>query len=226
MTAGLANPAGTGRRDLWLAAGLAAALHALLFVGLPAALVFAPARAGQNPGVTSLEIALTGPAAPSASVPELPKEPEIAPLPEVSQADPEAIREPEPALARPEQVPEITQPEAGRPEPPKANPAAPSAGSSGAKAAMVSRHNIVYPPEAMNEGREGAPVVRVEVLATGRAGKVEMVEGSGHADLDAAALSGLKTAWYQPATDGRRPVASTRLFQPRFVMENGRPRVR
>jgi hypothetical protein len=39
-------------------------------------------------------------------------------------------------------------------------------------------------------------------------------------------VSGLKTAWYQPALDGRRPVTSTRLFQPRFVIEDGRARVR
>jgi protein TonB len=220
--------------DLLVAAGLAAAVHALLFVALPVALVSAPAQAGQSPGVTSLEIALAGPSAPSApprrgsptSPTELPKEPEPWPLPEVSQAEPaEAIHEPEPALVRPEQVPEVTQPEALRPGPPGPGSQPPSGSSSGAKAAMVGHHNIRYPERALAEGRTGAPVVRVEVLASGRAGAVELVEGSGHADLDEAAVNGLKTAWYRPANDGRRPVGSTKLFQPRFVIEDGRAKV-
>ena len=218
--------------DLLVAAGLAAAAHALLFVALPVALVVAPAQAGQNPGVTSLEIALAGPSAPSAptrpaSRAELPRDEEPAPLPEMLGPEPaEAIREPEPVTVRPEPLPEVTAPETVRPASASPSPQAPSAGSSGAKAAMVGRHNIRYPERARAAGRTGAPVVRVEVLASGRAGAVELVESSGHADLDEAAVNGLKTTWYQPATDGRRPVASTKLFQPRFVIEDGRAKVR
>ena len=225
------GPPAPGRGDLFIAAGVATAAHALLFVALPAALIVAPAQAGQNPGVASLEIALAEPAAPSAptrpvSRAELPQDEEPAPLPEVLGPEPaEAIREPEPVTARPEPLAEVTAPETVRPASVRPSPQAPSAGSSGARAAMVGRHNIRYPEKALAEGRTGAPVVRVEVLVTGRAGKVELVESSGQADLDEAAVSGLKTAWYRPATDGRRPVASTKLFRPRFVIENGRPKV-
>ena len=69
--------------------------------------------------------------------------------------------------------------------------------------------------------------LRVEVTGSGRATRVEVAESSGHADLDAAAVEGLKRARYLPASDGRRPVASAHLVKVRFELTaDGRARVK
>ena len=216
---------GHAQGDLWIAAGVALAVHALLFVALPVAMALTPAQAGQKPGVTSLEIALSAPPAAPArnSAPE--------PEPTKPAVEPEPEPEPEPLpVAPPESASPLSNPESRTRNQElgtrNQEPSAPSTGSSGAESAAWSHHNIRYPEKALEEGRTGAPVVRVEVLASGRAGRVELVESSGHPDLDEAAVNGLRTAWYRPATDGRRAVASVKLFQPRFVIENGRPKVR
>ena len=246
---------GAKRRDLLVAAGVALGLHALLFMALPVALFLSPAHAGQSPGVTSLEIALSSPApkrprpAPVAPDPEPEpalEEPVLLPKPEL---EPESVSEPEPALTAkreaPAAIPEPAPVSLPAPPPPAPRLPAPppdpepgtrnftrrggpepSISSSGARAATWSHHNIRYPETALREGRTGRVGVRVEVLASGRAGEVELVESSGHADLDRAAVNGLKTAWYDPATDGKRVVTAVQLFHANFEIENGRAKVR
>jgi len=212
------------RSDLWAAGLAAAAAHAALLVWVPAALL-APAVAGQKPGVTSLEISLSASAEPrraarleAAPVPPVEREPAMLPRVDV----PEPLREWQSPTAEPARVAVAKVPEF-----PSSAGAAPSAASSGAKAAAVAGHSIEYPRWARLERREGVAVARVEVRSDGRAGKVQLVRSSGHADLDAAALEGLRLARYQPATDGRRPVAGV-LEQPvRFTLtEDGRAVVR
>ncbi len=232
---------GAKRGDLLVAAGIALGLHALLFMALPAALFLSPAHAGQSPGVTSLEIALSSPApkpprpapvAPDAEPEPALEEPVLLPKPEL---EPESVSEPEPALtAQPEApaaIPEpapvsLPAPPLPAPSPSPSESGALSVSSSGARAATWSHHNIRYPEMALREGRTGRVGVRVEVLASGRAGEVELVESSGHADLDRAAVNGLKTAWYDPATDGKRAVTAVQLFHANFEIENGRAKVR
>jgi len=222
---------GQGRKDLFLAAGVALGLHVLLFVTIPVALILAPAQAGQSPGVTSLEIALSAPA-PAAAPQPVPvadpapvPAPAPAPVPEEPAVEPAV--EPEPELA-PEPLPlALPVPPSPRPDPePGTRNQEPSIPDAGARAAAWSRHNIRYPESALREGRTGGVTVRVEVLASGRAGRVELAESSGHADLDEAAVNGLRTAWYLPATDGRKAVTATQLFRARFEIVNGRATVR
>jgi len=203
------------RADLLLAAGLAVAAHAALFASIPAVLVTS-ARAGQRPGAVALEIALSEPAAP---VEEM-----VVPMPRMDLAEPvESLREPELAAPplKPPDLPDLAVP-AARPR-----PRTPASGVPGARAAAVADCHILYPRPAQREGRQGAVTLRVEVTGAGRAGRVAVVESSGHADLDAAAVEGLRRARYLPATDGRRPVASTHLVKVRFELSaDGRARVR
>ena len=60
---------------------------------------------------------------------------------------------------------------------------------------------IEYPLEMWDEGVEGETVVRVRVNETGGVDSVEVVESSGHPQLDSAAVAGARELRFQP---GRR----------------------
>lgn len=58
-----------------------------------------------------------------------------------------------------------------------------------------------YPRSARRRGREGAVTVDVTVLDSGEVSSVEVVSGSGYADLDSAAVSAVRSARFSPATE-------------------------
>lgn len=56
-----------------------------------------------------------------------------------------------------------------------------------------------YPQEARKKGMEGEVLLRVEVLASGRVGQIEVKQSSGHEPLDRTALSTVKQWRFIPA---------------------------
>jgi len=60
----------------------------------------------------------------------------------------------------------------------------------------------VYPQEARRRGYEGEVLLRVEVLANGRVGRLEVKKSSGYEILDRSALSAVKQWKFIPANEG------------------------
>lgn len=56
-----------------------------------------------------------------------------------------------------------------------------------------------YPSQARQNGWEGTTILRVEVLADGVTGVVEIVQSSGYRSLDEAAIDAVRAARFQPA---------------------------
>jgi len=70
----------------------------------------------------------------------------------------------------------------------------------------------VYPRSARRRGREGVVTVEISVSDSGEVSGVEVIAGSGHKDLDSAAVSAVRTARFTPATEnGVRVHGSLRL---------------
>ena len=59
----------------------------------------------------------------------------------------------------------------------------------------------VYPRSARRRGREGVVTLEILVSDTGNVSEAVVVGGSGHKDLDAAAVSAVRTARFAPATE-------------------------
>ena len=70
----------------------------------------------------------------------------------------------------------------------------------------------VYPRSARRRGREGVVTIEISVSDSGEVSGVEVIAGSGHKDLDSAAVSAVRTARFTPATEnGVRVHGSLRL---------------
>lgn len=64
---------------------------------------------------------------------------------------------------------------------------------------------IVYPLSLWDQDIEGETLLRVRVTEVGAVDSVEVVESSGHAAFDSAAVRGAKELQFQPALkDGKR----------------------
>ena len=59
----------------------------------------------------------------------------------------------------------------------------------------------VYPRSARRKGHEGRVTVEISVAEDGGIASAEVVDSSGHAELDAAALGAVRTARFAPATE-------------------------
>ncbi len=73
-----------------------------------------------------------------------------------------------------------------------------------------------YPADAIVRGLEGTVVLRLTIDASGRVADVEVVDSSGHAELDEAAVEAVRKWRGQPAQRNGRPVASRQLLPIRF----------
>ena len=73
-----------------------------------------------------------------------------------------------------------------------------------------------YPRAARAAGWEGTVMLRVEILADGKAGIVSVDQTSGHAILDDAALSAVQRWRFSPALDGNFPINSVVHLPVRF----------
>lgn len=119
--------------------------------------------------------------------------PKPKPKPVVKQA-------PKPAPKAVEQPPAPPQPAApvAAPAPPAPAPVTPAS----ANAAYLKNPAPEYPALAQRRGWEGTVLLRVQVLASGKPGEIQIQKSSGRQQLDDAALSAVKRWSFVPAKQG------------------------
>jgi protein TonB len=78
-----------------------------------------------------------------------------------------------------------------------------------------------YPRLSVRGGEEGTVACRLFVSEQGRVTRVEVLESSGHARLDEAAIEALLEWRFTPKQEGGRPVATTIRHPVTFVLETG-----
>ena len=64
-----------------------------------------------------------------------------------------------------------------------------------------------YPRSARKRGIEGSTLLRVEVLANGRVGRIILLRSAGYPILDRSAIKTVKKWLFEPARDGDQPIA-------------------
>jgi protein TonB len=64
----------------------------------------------------------------------------------------------------------------------------------------------IYPQEARQRGLQGEVTLRVEVLASGRVGQIDIRRSSGHESLDRSALATVKKWQFVPAKKGKENI--------------------
>ena len=191
------------------------AVHLLLVAGVVLYLDCAPGpTVSAELDLSSVELSFADEAAESESVaPNLP-----APTP--SQPKPPAERPPE---AQPEKPlpPDPSDYKFPEPKetpsqiPPPSPPSPPSLSSHLAQARLDApprpKRTIrpEYPKGARQRGEQGNVVLEIEVGADGACTVATVVESSGFAELDEAALKAARAARFTPARAGDRPVDST-----------------
>jgi protein TonB len=83
-------------------------------------------------------------------------------------------------------------------------------------AGMESDRPPAYPVAARRRGEQGRVVLKVDVSANGSPLDVSVVQGSGFASLDAAALGAVRQWRFMPATRGGTPIAAVAQVPIRF----------
>jgi len=81
-----------------------------------------------------------------------------------------------------------------------------SRGAGGAHPRYAENPKPPYPQEAREKGHQGEVLLRVEVLASGRVGQLEVKRSSGHETLDQSALSTVKQWKFIPAQKGEAAI--------------------
>ncbi len=81
-----------------------------------------------------------------------------------------------------------------------------SGGAGGGHARYGENPKPPYPEEARKKRMEGEVLLRVEVLANGRVGQIEVKRSCGHEILDRSALSTVKQWKFIPASRGNGPI--------------------
>ncbi len=76
-------------------------------------------------------------------------------------------------------------------------------------AGVASNPHPEYPLLARRRGEQGKVVLRVGVTPDGAASEVAVAASSGHPLLDAAAVRGVRTWRFSPATEGGHPIPGT-----------------
>ena len=134
--------------------------------------------------------------------PEPEQEPiaEPPPLPPLPEPVPETVSEPDPpATPTPEPTPTLPEPDVA---------AAPDNSDGVADVPPAPRRPIKpeYPLQARQEQWEGDVTCAVHISPHGRVLEADIVQGSGHEVLDAAALKAVRAARFSPALRRGRPV--------------------
>lgn len=75
-----------------------------------------------------------------------------------------------------------------------------------------------YPPRAWREGVGGETRIRIHINRRGEVDSAYVLESSGHAVLDSAALAGARKLQYRPARQGGRPVGVWAVLPVRYPM--------
>lgn len=127
-------------------------------------------------------------------------EPTPEPLPPLPEPVPETVSEPDPpATPTPEPTPTLPEPDVA---------AAPDNSDGVADVPPAPRRPIKpeYPLQARQEQWEGDVTCAVHISPHGRVLEADIVQGSGHEVLDAAALKAVRAARFSPALRRGRPV--------------------
>lgn len=167
--------------------------------------------------------AATPPPPPSAEAPAVP--PQEPPPPEEPQQPAEALPlppaqpppPPPPARAEPQPAPAApARQAAAAAPPPSGNPAAPPLALGGGQvsgpvtppglADGIRNPQPEYPFASRMRGEQGVVTVRLHISATGRVEDVQVLRGSGHAALDAAAEQAVRGWRFRPAMQDGLPV--------------------
>lgn len=192
-----------------------------------------PAPLETPPEIPEMTVELTSPTPPAPPAAE-PPPPPPPPEPEQPVEDEDALKPPPKPVEKPKPIEKPKPPEKPRPvkkaEAPKAPappapPAAPAAPSqptappapaaapgpvkeSAAVSGLASLGNPPpeYPSLALRRNWEGTVVLRIKVLANGRAGSVEVTRSSGKPQLDEAAVAAVKNWKFIPAKRGDTPI--------------------
>ena len=152
----------------------------------------------------------------AAPAPPVVEPPPPAPAPPVVEPPPPVVDElaakPKP---KPLPKPVAKQPPKPQPKPVEAPPPAPVAAPAppappapapvtppSANAAYLKNPAPEYPQMALRRGWEGTVLLRVEVLASGKPGQIQIQKSSGRDALDAAALAAVKRWSFVPAKQG------------------------
>lgn len=75
-----------------------------------------------------------------------------------------------------------------------------------------------YPDSARRQGAEGTVVVKAYVTEQGRVDKVQVEQSTGHPDLDQAAVEAVGRWHFEPARQGRQPVAMWVSIPVKFIL--------
>jgi protein TonB len=137
------------------------------------------------------------------------KEPPPPPPPVLPEEPAPLVREEPPPAPEPAATEEPVVEETVTPPPPPVAPPAPveeAVSEPTAYAAYLSNPAPRYPSFAQKQGWEGKVLLRVFVLASGKAGKVEIAESSGRKTLDDAAVAAVKNWTFVPARRGSRTI--------------------
>jgi TonB family protein len=78
-------------------------------------------------------------------------------------------------------------------------------------------HGPVYPPDAINAGREGSVMVQLGIDVGGMVNTVEIIQSSGYTDLDEAVEQAVKLWRLSPATKDGVPVTYTETIRFQFI---------
>lgn len=195
------------------------------------------ARQLPEPDNSYLEVSLAPSAPPVAKVEEPPPPPETKPEPlpkppppppteEAVVKAPEPEPTPAPAPITPpasapatQQVAAVTAPTVAVPNappgeavvaPPSTVPSTPMHGKylEVSQPAYLKRNDPEYPARARRARQQGTVVLALYINELGSLDKVELVQSSGHAALDEAALAAEKNSRFRPAYRGNQPVPS------------------
>lgn len=132
--------------------------------------------------------------------PELPP-PEIPPEPKPPKPTPPKPKpRPQQAKPAPRRAPPVEPAADSQPQQTAAAPAAPRTVSASQLGYLVAP-SPAYPARSRKAGEEGLVTVRVLVDVTGRPAQVSLQKSSGHAALDAAAVSAVRAAQFRPYTE-------------------------
>ena len=194
--------------------------------------IYTPPAPKMDAGRTVVQLTLVPSVASTAAAPEpQPKDPEpVDPVPPETPAPIETVPEPIPTPVQ-EPIPEpVPEPAPAPPAPAVAETA--SADSPELDASLIADKGVVseaeasvsinpaYPRISRRRGEEGIVILSVEVLASGKAGNVEVLQSSGHKRLDDAARKAVQKASFAPATQYGRNIDSETQLSFTFRLTN------
>ena len=85
-------------------------------------------------------------------------------------------------------------------------------------AEAIGLNTLEYPKLSRRLGQQGMVTVEVQVLPTGRAGEVRIVESSRYKRLDRAVVKHMRECRFRPANDGRRAIVSVLRIPYKFEL--------